>query len=142
MNISIEEFEKLKERIEKLEKLVNSHEKELKIVWTNPSINERPSIDDVTILENPKIEICILHQSNEYEHGVSWIENNFESIGIKMFSTEQEALNYLNGDTRNMDHEHYMAVCSERKLYLHNIEKNNSYKRLRRTSEGKYYIKK
>ena len=64
--ISIEEFDKLKERIEKLEKLVNSQEKEIQFIWTdNSNADYRPSIDDIKIIDKcqpGKFEICILNQ--------------------------------------------------------------------------------
>ena len=143
--ISIEEFEKLKERIEKLEKLVNSQEKEIQFIWTdNSNADYRPSIDDIKIIDKcqpGKFEICILNQHTYCDRGYMWNENDFRSIGVKRFMTEEEALNYLNGDVKNWDKEHYMNVCDGRKLYLHNIERNQ-YKRLRKTSEDRYYLKK
>lgn len=149
MDISIEEFENLKKRIETLEKLVNSHGKEIEYIWTNTSgADNWPSLDNLTILEKDqtkiepkKFEICILNQTTYCDRGGSWTEEEFQPIGITTFMTENEALNYLNGDVKKMDTTHYMYICEGRKLYLHNRERN-VYKRLRKTPEDKYYLKK
>lgn len=143
MDISIEEFENLKKRIETLENLMKCHAKEINLIWSNTSGLENYPLtkQDQTKIEPKKFEICILNQQTYCDRGGSWTEEEFQPIGITTFMTENEALNYLNGDVKKMDTTHYMYICEGRKLYLHNRERN-VYKRLRKTPEDKYYLKK
>lgn len=90
-------------------------------------------------------ELCIIQQERYGDRRGEWREDHFRSIGERKFSTEDELIDYLNGDVQNWDREHYMILCEGRKIYVHNIKKN-TYKRIRtrKTSdgEGEYYLKK
>lgn len=120
----------LEERVEKLEKIIKQQEELLK---------QLVSAKD-TSAEYCRYALFGLRQINESDRWGSWIENNFIYLGEPQFRTEGEALNYLNGDVKNLTKDHYLQICSERKLYLYDKEKN-LYKRLRRTPEDKYYLK-
>lgn len=120
----------LEERIENLEKIVKQQGELLKQLVP---VKDTPA-------EYCRYALFGLRQVNESDRWSSWIENNFIYLGEPQFRTEEEALDYLNGDVKNIAKDHYLQICSERKLYLYDKERS-LYKRLRRTPEDKYYLK-
>lgn len=120
----------LEERIENLEKIVKRQGELLKQLVP---VKDTPA-------EYCRYALFGLQQVEESEKWGSWIENYFIYLGEPQFRTEKEALDYLNGDVKNMARDHYLHICSGKKLYLYDKERNR-YNRLRRTPEDKYYLK-
>lgn len=135
INQLIKNVNDLESRVRELERLVETFNK----------AHRAPEKKNKEKYYNGDFELCIIQQERYGDRWGEWREDHFRSIGERKFSTEDELMDYLNGDVQNWDREHYMILCEGRKIYVHNIKKN-TYKRIRtkKTSDGEceYYLKK